>query len=299
MPPSAGPRRPLTEALAGLIFNPSCLPHGGHWPQQLTLAPLPRDMPQALGGTATGHPFLERAGGGTGAPAAPGVAGGSCPSWDTGSLGVLGDGTTWVRSRSVALAFAAGGATVPTVPPAPLQTAAAAARECPGRRDPGLKANRRRAGGWEKGRKPLSLCPLPPRCGGTRGECGMETREGWRGSPHPAARRQSETPSQTSPFWGLSCCSPGAEGHHGRPGALCTGRRASGSEGSLPRGWGPGGLLGEQAWAQHAYVPGGRRATRTLELQRSHLRGPWQALGFFFFFEPGIRLEFRRPRGPK
>lgn len=117
MPPSAGPRRPLTEALAGLIFNPSCLPHGGHWPQQLTLAPLPRDMPQALGGTGTGHPFLERAGGGTGAPAAPGVAGGSCPSWDTGSLGVLGDGTTWVRSRRVALAFAAGGGHGPDCPP--------------------------------------------------------------------------------------------------------------------------------------------------------------------------------------
>ena len=31
------------------------------------------------------------------------------------------------------------------------------------------------------------------------------------------------------------------------------------------------------------YVPGGRRATRTLELQRFHLRGPWQALGFYFF----------------
>lgn len=35
---------------------------------------------------------------------------------------------------------------------------------------------------------------------------------------------------------------------------------------------------------RHAYVPGGRRATRTLELQHFHLRGPWQALGFFFFF---------------
>lgn len=45
-----------------LIFNPSCLPHGGRWPQRLTLAPLPRDVLQPLSGAESGHPFLERAG---------------------------------------------------------------------------------------------------------------------------------------------------------------------------------------------------------------------------------------------
>lgn len=38
------PRRALIEALSVLIFNPSCLPHGGHSPQRLVLAPALRDV---------------------------------------------------------------------------------------------------------------------------------------------------------------------------------------------------------------------------------------------------------------
>lgn len=86
-----------------------------------------------------------------------------------------------VRGRREAPVFVAGG--VRDVPMAPVQTAAAAARECPGRGDPGLKANRRRAGGWEKGRKPVSLYPLPPRHGGARGERGVQSPGHWRASP--------------------------------------------------------------------------------------------------------------------
>lgn len=175
------PHHPLIEALVVLIFNPSCLPRGGRWPQWLALAPLPRDVLQPIM-AGTGHPFIERAGGEHERSLFTGFPSGS-PAWVPRGLGD--------RDMGAEQACGTGGAMVWAVPPAPLQMAAAAARECPGRRDPGLKANRRRAGGWEKGRQPDSLCPLPP---------GVAERGGsaaWRASPSPQqGERQDPLPHQ-------------------------------------------------------------------------------------------------------
>lgn len=179
-----------------LIFNPSCLPHGGR------RARWPRSPGTRRDHAGTGHPFLEMAGaGGRHEPRRP-RGHWRFPSLVGAQRGVLGCSRrgTRVRGRREAPAFVAGG--VRDVPMAPVQTAAAAARECPGRGDPGLKANRRRAGGWEKGRKPVSLCPLPPRHGGARGERGVPSPGHWRASPQPGGRKHSQTPTQTGPSGG-------------------------------------------------------------------------------------------------
>lgn len=194
-PPPAPAAPQLSSAV--LIFNPSCLPHGGRW------ARWPR-FPGTCGSHAgTGHPFLERAGaGGAHEPPLPtGSPHGSCPSWEpsAGSWGARGAGRGCGAGGRHRPLWPGG---VRDVPLAPVQTAAAAARECPGRRDPGLKANRRRAGGWEKGRKPLSLCPLPPRHSGARGERAAESPRGLAGIPQPAGRKRSQTPTQTGPSGG-------------------------------------------------------------------------------------------------
>lgn len=111
-------------------------------------------------------------------------------------------------------------------------------------------------GGWEKGRKPLSLCPLPPRHGGARGERGTVS------SPQPPARSPGKTPTPNQPLLGAGELRQGTP----RPRRLCR------EDGGLPEGRGG-------CWATLHL-----RATGTREPQRSHLRGPWQALDFLIFF---------------
>lgn len=216
-----------------LIFNPSCLAHGGHWPQ--------------LQGPAT--PSWK----GLGGDMSPRCPWGHCVMahvpWGS-PAGGLGQGDV---GTGLLCLCPEGEAMVRAVPPALPQTAAAAARECPGRRDPGLKANRRRRVGWEKGRKPRSHCPIPPGAGGSA--AWREPGQGW----------QRETLTQTSPVWGLRSGSHDAKGHQGHP-AWCS-----------PLGREKG------KWAQWVMPWGGWvRATEPLELQWFHLQGPRQARGWFF-----------------